>query len=323
MASRSPSSSPPTSPKAGVLRLFRKSTDVAQDDRPRLVKTKTSDSSIERTGFRARFKRASKVPEPVSVVQEDDGLAEADAALTVAEDHSAHEVGLPNGTRFVESETISRSLSRRTAASSKERTEVEGGTTPVAAMFAHPQIGTTLQRNLAHKIQNLLSSVPPFYGLITPGQVDPAETARAGDDTASDAPGDANLLEQLSNTSLMAGTWAVLDRLLTGNSKDEAETGLMVYGPLIIDANSKVELARSSVVELSVEVVEEIHHSAARSSKPWWPLGGAQDGGVGLVEETIERKRSIVVQEVKVYYPSLTKISLKCTWYVLSHSLLC
>ncbi|KAH7105960.1 hypothetical protein BKA62DRAFT_688484 [Auriculariales sp. MPI-PUGE-AT-0066] len=332
-SSSSPSSSSPSSPKGRVMRFMRKSVDLTPEEQPTLVKRKSSDSA-ERAGrpgagpgFRTLFRRATRQGEPATVVERVEELLEADRAVSVAEDHSAHEVGLPNGTRFIEGETISRSLSRRRATSPLPATAVVAmiaseGDSELEAEVApgHQPLGNTLQRTLAHKIQNLLSSVPPFYGL----NLEPTEAAKDPTDdassAASDAPGDANLLQQLSNPTAMSGTWAVLDRLRISKSKvkDEAETNLMVYGPLIIDANSHVEVARSSVMELSVEVTEEIHHSEETTvHSSWWPLfggGGVKSDDVpATVSETIERRRSIVVQEVKVYYPSLTRISIKCS----------
>lgn len=319
------SSSSPTSPNA-VLRFLRKSFDNpdALGAAGVMRKRSAGDAHPGGGGFRAKFRRpkltrATTLPVELEVPDDKD-------SLVVSEDRSARDVGLPNGTRFVESDTISRATSRRTPsvppsvsahdhAFFAETVEQVVDFSVASEATSSKDGATTIQRSLARTIQNLLSSVPPFYGAggtSTPagGEADPGSSSGAGTDS---------FLKLLSSASVMNGTWGILDRLVSApkdnkdSSQGDADSSLMIYGPLIIDAASTVELARSDVVSMSVEVTEEITHPA--HEKTWWPFGGHKHGAE-TAQDSFERRRSVVIQDVTVWHPSLTKVSIKCSWCV-------
>ncbi|KZV91976.1 hypothetical protein EXIGLDRAFT_836758 [Exidia glandulosa HHB12029] len=320
------SSSPPTSPNP-VLRFLRKSLD-----NPDVGGSRKNAGQPQAGGFRAKFRRP-RLKRATTLPVELEAPDEKDALVDMSEDRSARDVGLPTGTRFVESDTISRATSRslRTRTSSVRPSSDGHGSHLVVADSVDDVVDfavastaasgaegtpTTVQRSLARKIQNLLSSVPPFYG--SDGTSTPNNT-----DSAPPGPGTTDsILKLLSSANVMNGTWGILDRLISTPKKDDKSNpgsgaahdegdSLMIYGPLIIDASSTVELARSEVVSMSVEVTEEITHSAHDDSA-WWPFGGHNKEPP---KDSFERRRSIVIQDVTVWYPSLTKVSIKCSWW--------
>ena len=325
------------------MRFLRKSIDAPVDpalQRKRSTEKNTKENGKSAGGFKARFlrprlKRSQTLPVELELPED----------LVVSEDRSARDVGLPNGTRFVESETISRATSRRTPSIPRSfatheqalvvAESVEDAVDISVATTAAPdgQGATTVQRSLARKIQNLLSSVPPFYPSLPDGTSSDNASRTSGSPEAD--PGNNNgavdnssLFKLLSTASVMNGTWNILDRLMSSpdpvgvapdKGKDNSgpnDNSFMIYGPLIIDGESTVELARSDVVSMNVEITEEIHHPA-HVQKTWWPFGGhkKEEASAPPPQDSVERRRSVVMQEVTVWYPSLTKVSIKCTWW--------
>ena len=208
---------------------------------------------------------------------------------------------------------------------------------------------------LARKIHSLLSSFPPFL----PTFEDPASDGSNGKDgdttPAPDAPSpipNSRLISLLSSPSMMNGSltqgrqsvWTLLDnlRLTTlspnagtsaGTSQDTAggapgvsfvedDDSIMLYGPLVPDESSSVELARSEIVSVDENgtIVNVIVDDASppggvsQSSSPtgnvkvtrfhWhWPF---HRDAPPAPPKTIEKR---------IWVPSTTKLSLQVMWW--------
>ncbi|KAG9042563.1 hypothetical protein FS837_010687 [Tulasnella sp. UAMH 9824] len=217
--------------------------------------------------------------------------------------------------------------------------------TPPANSDAVPESNT-----LSKRIQVILSSIPPFL--------------HTAPDAAQAAPspvppvGDSKLLGYLSSSEVMNGApatpsstgkqrrsvWQVLDEMIpykrpivpapgsTTDGKEDpeeeaSETSLMICAPLIPDANSKVELAESTIVDVPEKDGEDqslISKVVAKGvAVSLWPekvklpwsrkKQKPSDDTVEAPPPTPPQTKP--AKEVKVWIPSKTEISFQVAWW--------
>ncbi|KAI0964458.1 hypothetical protein AcW1_001273 [Taiwanofungus camphoratus] len=200
---------------------------------------------------------------------------------------------------------------------------------------------------LARTIQGLLSALP-----LSSSSTCASSTASPSSDTTPSAPPqilDSKLVSFLSSPSIMNGSnpkgsqsvWSMLDLLTSkvaepcqnahgggahqGDCRENDEdtdtisgdddSSVMLYAPLIPDARSEVEIARSEVVSLDEEswrimssreylTTSRREHGDGRSST-WSFMGSEKEECVTLMPAT----------ERKIWVPSTTKISLEVRWW--------
>lgn len=219
-------------------------------------------------------------------------------------------------------------------------------TTPVATP---PATGDTIpgSNTLSKRIQVMLSSVPPFLHTVP----DPAQPAPSPVPPLPDA----KLLGYLSSPDIMNGNqvtpssagksrksvWQVLDQLVPykppvvqapgskpeGEDPEEeaSETSLMICAPLIPDADSKVELAKSTVVTvpetdgddqaLASKVIAKGVAASLWPDKlklPWWKKKKQKPCDDPAPAPPPPTKPT---KEVKIWIPSKTAISFQVAWW--------
>jgi hypothetical protein len=171
--------------------------------------------------------------------------------------------------------------------------------------------------------------VPSASRPTTPGGTKPTaeDTAAA----SSGAMSDSKFVGLLSSASVMNGSiskgrqsvWAALDRLRPSgkprtddqNTEEGRPESVMIYGPLIPEAGSQVELADSQTVEVdedgarvapleppSATSAEPSQEDKVKKGKLSWPWS----------KGTSQEKKP---REVKVWIPSASQISLQATWW--------
>ena len=209
---------------------------------------------------------------------------------------------------------------------------------------------------LAKRIRAALANFPPITG--SSGST--SNEAPTGDNTkASAAPpqvSDAGMISFLSSPAIMNGdgsksgqsVWAALDRLravIPGQGSkqpqgvplqlvvqpegedvlDDDESGVMVYGPLIPDENTQVELAESEIVPATPGEPEG--EQSAQST--WkgklegvWPFGkgkAQEQATEPAIEESSTPSNSRVHvhsgKSKRVWVPSRDKISVQVMWW--------
>lgn len=217
-------------------------------------------------------------------------------------------------------------------------------TTPLANSDSTPGTNT-----LSKRIQIMLSSVPPFLHTV-PDAAQPVP---------SPVPplADSKLLGYLSSPEVMNGAaaapssgkqgrtvWQVLDQLVpykqpaipTPGSKvdgdedpeeEASETSLMICAPLIPDANSKVELAQSTVINVPDDGDAQALGSNAiakgvaaslwpdKLKLPWWKKKKQKDCEDPAPTPAPPPPPAKPTKEVKVWIPSKTAISFQVAWW--------
>ncbi|KAG9016341.1 hypothetical protein FRB90_003215 [Tulasnella sp. 427] len=203
---------------------------------------------------------------------------------------------------------------------------------------------------LSKRIQLMLSSIPPFLHTVSD----------AAQPTPSPVPplADAKLLGYLSSPEVMNGAeatstpsgkqrrsvWQVLDQLVPykqpvvpaadgeEDPEDEAsESSLMVCAPLIPDETSKVELAKSAVIEvpdtfdsdgkgLSSKAIANGVAASLWPDKlklPWWKKKKQPDCDSPTPSPcpTPTPPPAKPQKEVKIWIPSKTQISFQVAWW--------
>ena len=217
---------------------------------------------------------------------------------------------------------------------------------------------------LAQKIQSLLSSLPPFLGTLDSVSSPSDSNGQNGD--AADLPSaipDSRLISLLSSPSMMNGSlargrqsvWALLDNLrlkslssppspgtradADTSSRTSVEThtseqttvedddSVMFYGPLVPDAHSSVELARSEIVSVDENgtVVEVLLDDAppplARgASRPPSLTDGVLQAEKFSWHWPFHRSRPAPspqpkTVEKRLWVPSTDKLSLQVMWW--------
>lgn len=203
---------------------------------------------------------------------------------------------------------------------SEENTPPEGPRTP------------TEPATVAQRIQTMLSSFPPFFvaSLPAPTSGEPSSSASSTSSATQRVPmplfiTDSKLVSLLSSASIMNGSadkarpsvWTILDHLkakLPGQtppgessnkgkqtdigasqsgSRDDDNSSVMLYAPLVPDDASEIEVARS-------EVLPEPEPTDGTKK-------GEKSGDGDSQTEQSTRKR--------VWVPSSTKLSLQLNWW--------
>ena len=199
---------------------------------------------------------------------------------------------------------------------------------------------------LARRIHSLLSSFPPFYTLSPSGtfkcQKSPSSQSNPDMDAGSPLV-DSKLLSLLSSASAMNGSiskgkesvWAILERLgytpypksgcpedgpsLPRDDDNVEVSSVMICCPLEPKEDTEVEVAGSEVVSINADVDETTFGNAATpkteaASLSLWPFGkdrGKSETSSGAIPTPPAPK----VKEVRVWFPSRTKISLQAAWW--------
>ena len=204
---------------------------------------------------------------------------------------------------------------------------------------------------LARRIHSLLSPFPSHYTLTPSGSFLPQKTSVQAGEAADSANADSTFLSHLSSISAMNGSiakgresvWAALERLrylphphskeerrdhgeeITRDHEAEPDnvdmSSVMICGPLQPTEETELEIARSEVVSIDFE---ETLHEPAPVEQPKeqgvgmirWPFGKEQRRGetVPLAEKALPSPPP-QTKEVRVWYPSRTKISLQAFWW--------
>jgi hypothetical protein len=212
---------------------------------------------------------------------------------------------------------------------------------------------------IAGKIQAMIDSLPP---LSTSGSGSssldppPSNNTQVEDPKQPVVSMDSKLLKFLSNASIMNGSiskgrqsvWSALEKLqstwhLTNETMEEQngvddesecdgniDLTLMMYAPLVPDANSEVEIAHShtDIVSASgLEGVEAKIEEATSQLLKWpWPFSGwkgkskqdppANNGGKAPVPPKANPPEGgKKLKEIRVWEPSATKVSVQLMWW--------
>ncbi|KAL7285673.1 hypothetical protein ACG7TL_000778 [Trametes sanguinea] len=216
---------------------------------------------------------------------------------------------------------------------------------------------------LARKIQSLLSSLPPFLTPLPPSTPDdgPSETPKQNPDSGADPSttpviDDSRLISLLSSPAMMNGSlsrgresvWALLDNLrlksivspssppgtdsgsqasaseVSAEAAVEDDDSIMFYGPLIPDATSEVELARSEIVSVDENgtIVDVLLDDAPLPDAPQakarfggiWPFSGGAPSKSASPSTPATTEPKVLVEK-RVWVPSTTKLSLQVMWW--------
>lgn len=209
---------------------------------------------------------------------------------------------------------------------------------------------------LATKIHSLLSSLPPFLPTFGDSGSSGGGNGKNGDaapptDTPPPIP-NSRLISLLSSPTMMNGSstqgrqsvWKLLDNLRlsslqpsagssAGTSQDSArdtygvdfvedDDSVMLYGPLIPDEDSSVELARSEIVSVDengtiVNVIMDNAPPPGSASRPPSPVGNVKTTGFHWHWPFHRDAPPPPPQTIKkrVWVPSTTKLSLQVMWW--------
>ncbi|KAM5538215.1 hypothetical protein V8D89_008102 [Ganoderma adspersum] len=209
---------------------------------------------------------------------------------------------------------------------------------------------------LATKIHSLLSSLPPFLPTFGDSGSSGGGNGKNGEaapptDTPSPIP-NSRLISLLSSPTMMNGSstqgrqsvWKLLDNLRlsslqpsggssAGTSQDSAggtqgvdfvedDDSVMLYGPLIPDEDSLVELARSEIVSVDengtvVNVIMDNAPPPGSASRPPSPAGNVKTTGFHWHWPFHRDAPPPPPQTIKkrVWVPSTTKLSLQVMWW--------
>ncbi|OSD06029.1 hypothetical protein PYCCODRAFT_1464712 [Trametes coccinea BRFM310] len=216
---------------------------------------------------------------------------------------------------------------------------------------------------LARKIQSLLSSLPPFLTPLPPSTPDDgsSKTPKQNPDSGADPSttpviDDSRLISLLSSPAMMNGSlsrgrqsvWALLDNLrlksivspssppgtdsglqasaseVSAEAAVEDDDSIMFYGPLIPDATSEVELARSEIVSVDENgtIVDVLLDDAPLPDAPQakarfgriWPFSGGAPSKSASPSTPATTKPKVLVEK-RVWVPSTTKLSLQVMWW--------
>lgn len=198
----------------------------------------------------------------------------------------------------------------------------------------------------------MLSTIPPIFSSTTPtSNATPAATTTDNPNTLNMIQ-DPKMISFLSSPSVMNGSvskgrqsvWSVLDRLkgrmpapldggpadasmpaahspevgkegLVDEEQDDDDSSIMLYGPLLPDADSEVELAQSEVVHGDEKGEETDDGEKAKKDKSpsIWPFTGRKSKSEG--EKNDGRVHLHGSKDKRVWVPSDTKISLQIMWW--------
>ncbi|KIO31763.1 hypothetical protein M407DRAFT_124436 [Tulasnella calospora MUT 4182] len=227
-------------------------------------------------------------------------------------------------------------------------TDTPSVSTPIPAAATPPANSDSIpgSNSLSNRIQVLLSSIPPFLRTVpdaaqpVPNPVPPV--------------GDSTLLGYIASPEVMNGAqatpssmgkqrrsvWQVLDELVPYKppvvpapgsktdgeedpEKEASETSLMMCAPLIPDANSKVELAKSTVINapeadgedqsLTSKVIAKGIAATLWPGKLKRPWGKKKKEKPSDSDPAPSSKKP--EKEVKVWIPSKTAISFQVAWW--------
>lgn len=188
--------------------------------------------------------------------------------------------------------------------------------TEVQVADAPPTVPTgPSSEDVAAKVRDLLTSVPPFY----PTVFAKAPASSSSTDTSGDL-GGSKLLELLSDPALMSGSstqesvWALLDRMpfkfkanILADSEATAhpDNSIMLCVPLDINEDTKVELAQYKLVDVPLDAFDLLSGKGEFSAAGWWPPWGKKP----------KPTEPPPTKEVRVWIPSSTKISVQFSWW--------
>jgi hypothetical protein len=179
---------------------------------------------------------------------------------------------------------------------------------------------------VANRIRDLLMSAPPFYPTINALDDQTSKLSQLSDGGPIDVIQGTKLFSLLSDSAMMSGSdgqasvWSALDRVsfsfkdninalsVPSKGKDTSvahpDNSIMLYVPLIIDENAKVELAEYKLVQVPLDQLDEDINAIKVAG--WWPPWGKKDNPAPTPPPT---------KEVRVWIPSKDKISLQCAWW--------
>lgn len=166
---------------------------------------------------------------------------------------------------------------------------------------------------IVKRIRDLLAAAPPFY-----------PTTNVSVDLTDGDPIDeiqgTKLFSLLADPAIMSGldgqpsVWNALDRVsfsfmdntnaLSASSLAHPDNSIMLCAPLIIDENTKVELAEFRLVQVPLDHLDG--DDSAIKAAGWWP-----PWRWGKPTPTAPPP----TKEIRVWIPSSDKISVQCAWW--------
>jgi hypothetical protein len=176
---------------------------------------------------------------------------------------------------------------------------------------------------LARRIRDLLTAAPPFYPNINAAGGQIPSSSQSSDGQPTDEIQMPQLLSLLSDHAVMSGAdgqssvWNALDRasfsftdninvVSVSSNAAHPDNSIMLCAPLIIDENTKVELAEYKLVQVPLDQLDEDTNVIRAAG--WWPPWnwGKKDKPAPAPQPT---------KEIRVWIPSLDKISVQCAWW--------
>ena len=179
---------------------------------------------------------------------------------------------------------------------------------------------------IVKRIRDLLAAAPPFYPT-TDALDGRASNPHSSDGDPIDEIQGTKLFSLLSDPAVMGGpngqssVWSALD-LVSFSFADNAnavsasatasagathpDNSIMLCAPLIIDKNTKVELAEYRLVQVPLSKLDK--NAGAIEAADWWP-----PWKWGKREPTTPTPPT--TKEVRVWIPSPDKISVHCAWW--------
>ena len=181
---------------------------------------------------------------------------------------------------------------------------------------------------IVKRIRDLLAAAPPFYPTINTSVNQASMSPQTVDGDRIDEIQGTKLFSLLSDPAIMSrpegqpSVWNELDRVsfafidntnvvsssstakMTGASVAHPDNSIMFYVPLIIDENTKVELAEYKLVQVPLDPLDK--EASAIKAAGWWP---PWEWGKPTPPTPPPTK------EVRVWIPSSDKISVQCAWW--------